>query len=410
MGKATREATVSVSGGLGTSLEAHLRGMLGHLIRELLEAELRQALGNSSYERTETRRGYRHGTRPRSLTTSLGTAAVEVPRARLFNDSQAKEWRSQVLPRYARRTEVVDAAVVQAYLSGTNQRRVRVALAPLLGGEHLSRSAVTRVLDRLRGGFKEWQSRSLGDRVFPYLFLDGIVVKVRVGRHVEQLPVLVALGVGVDGHKELVALQLMSSESKAAWGDFVDDLARRGLAQPALCIIDGNAGLRHAIGRSWPQTKVQRCVVHKLRNLEAHCPKRLIGELRATFHAITLASSGASAHKAYKSFIKRWEKVAPGVARSLAEAGEELLTFYEFPATQWKCLRTTNAIERLHLEFRRRIKTQCSLPSETSLLSLMYGLYESGQIRMRRIDGWDKLPSVVARWHARQLAASEAAA
>jgi transposase-like protein len=345
------------------------------------------------------------------LTTAVGPAQLEIPRARLFaEDGKTVEWRSHVLPRYSRRTADVDSAVLTAYLAGANQRRVRLALGPLVGREGLSKSAVSRVVDRLRGGFKAWRSRRFDGAYYPYVFLDGIAVKVRMGRRVESLPVLVALGVRRDGEKELLALQLMSSESKAAWRDFVEDLSQRGIAEPLMCVIDGNMGLRQAITQVWPRTVVQRCVVHKLRNLEAHCPKRQVEELRKDFHAITEAKSLARAQSSYRAFLRRWQTRAPGVARSLTEAGEELMTYYSFPADQWKCLRTTNAIERLHEEFRRRIKTQASLPSEQSVLSLMYGLYESGQIRMRRIDGWQLLDDVVTARRPKQVADEHTAA
>jgi putative transposase len=409
--KGTKGAGWAPRGEVYSAVEEHLRGMLRGLLLELVNTELQEVLERGVYERGAQRRGYRHGTRPRTLTTGLGQTQLELPRARLFaEDGKTMEWRSQVLPRYARRTGQVDSAVLRAYLAGANQRRVRLALGPLVGTEGLSKSAVSRVVDRLRGSFKEWRSRRLDGCYYPYVFLDGIAAKVRLGRRVESLPVLVALGVRVDGEKELLALQLMGSESKAAWHDFVEDLAHRGVAEPVMCIIDGNAGLRSAIAQLWPRTVVQRCVVHKLRNLEAHCPKRLLDDLRKDYHAITEAKSLSRAQTAYRAFVRRWQTRVPGVARSLAEAGEELLTFYALPADQWKCLRTTNAIERLHGEFRRRIKTQCSLPSEQSLLSLMYGLYESGQIRMRRIDGWQLLHDVVAQRRPEQLAANIAAA
>jgi putative transposase len=409
--ESSRQDAVVPRADVRRTVEEHLRGMLRVLLLDLVNEELEQMLHSRAYERGSQRRGYRHGTRPRTLTTGLGRAELEIPRARLFGaDGKTVEWRSEVIPRYARRTGEVDSSVLRAYLSGVNQRRIRVALEPLVGGSGLSKSAVSRVVDRLRGGFKAWRSRRLDEGYYPYLFLDGIAAKVRMGRKVESVPVLVALGVRIDGEKELLSIQLMGSESKAAWRDFVDDLAQRGLGEPVLCIIDGNAGLRSAIGQVWPRAAVQRCVVHKLRNLEAHCPKRMVDELRSDFHAITEARSLARAQAAHRAFSRRWYTRVPGVARSLEEAGEELLTFYAFPSDQWKCLRTTNAIERLNEEFRRRIKTQCSIPSGESLVSLMYGLYESGQIRMRRIDGWQLLSDVVATRRPEQLASVTTAA
>ena len=164
---------------------------------------------------------------------------------------------------------------------------------------------------------------------------------------------------------------------------------------PLLCIIDGNAGLRRAVERVWPRAAVQRCCVHKLRNLERKAPKHALAELREDFHRIVYAASGDSARAAYTAFERKWNRRCPGVARSLAEGGDELLTFFRFPKAQWKTLRTPNAIERLNEEFRRRVKTQGSLPTEDAAVSLLFGLVASGQIRLRKIDGHTKLATVL---------------
>jgi putative transposase len=164
-----------------------------------------------------------------------------------------------------------------------------------------------------------------------------------------------------------------------------------------VCVIDGHAGLRKAVELVWTEAHVQRCVVHKLRNLERKAPKHALAELRADFHRIVYAESLASAQGAVMAFERRWRTRCPGVVRSLQEGGEELLTFFQFPKSQWKTLRTTNVIERLHGEFRRRVKTQGALPTEDAALVLLFGLLASGQIRLRRLDGWRQIPAVVSR-------------
>lgn len=380
-------------------LHDHLRQVVRQLIEQLVEAELDEALGGRRYVRCAAggRRGYRHAARERTMTTSTGATAVTVPRGRLF-DTQGgatQEWHSQLLPRYRRRSRAVDETVLGAYLAGTNTRRMQRALQPLLRAAPLSKSAVSRVMRTLRESFEAWRTRPLDGEPIAYLFLDGIAVNVRVDRRVQSVPVLVALGVTSTGEKRLLAVQLMGNESKAAWGALVEDLASRGLPAPVLVVIDGNAGLRHAVGHTWPQAAVQRCVVHKLRNLEAHAPKRVVDEIRATFHAITEADSERAARTAYTRFLRTWRRRAESVARSLEEGGDELMTFFRFPRSQWKCIRTTNMIERLNEEFRRRLKTQGSHPIEASVLRLLYALYQSGQINLRRLDGWYDIPRVL---------------
>jgi len=163
-------------------------------------------------------------------------------------------------------------------------------------------------------------------------------------------------------------------------------------------VIDGNAGLRRALATTWPKTLVQRCVVHKLRNLEAHAPTRALDELRADYHAIMQTSSLRVAQEAYRRFIRRWQPRSDAVVRSLEEAGEELLTMYSFPRSPWKSLRTPNAIERLHEECRRRVKTQAAQPNDYAVVRLFYALYASGTIKLRRIDGWPELRGVLAQF------------
>lgn len=382
-------------------LQVRLRDWVRTAIETLLQEELDAVLHAARYAREEAgaRRGYRHATRDRMLATSVGPTPVTVPRARLFDaaGTPTVEWQSRVVPRYQRRTRAIDQSLIGAYLAGTNTRRIKGALAPLLAKAPLSRSAVSRVLRTLREGFEEWRQRSLAEERVVYLLLDAIAMKVRVDRRVACVPVLVAMGVRDTGEKVLLALRLMGHESTAAWTTFVEDLVARGITAPALVIMDGNAGLRHAVGQTWPQAAVQRCVVHKLRNLEAHAPKRLVADIRGDFHAITEAETLTAARRAYDRFLRIWRRRADGVARSLEEAGMELLTFYAFPQSQWRCLRTTNAIERLHGEFRRRVKTQAAHPHEQTVLRLLFGLYASGQIILRKIDGWVDLPQVLAR-------------
>jgi len=140
---------------------------------------------------------------------------------------------------------------------------------------------------------------------------------------------------------------------------------------------------------------VQRCCVHKLRNLERKAPKHARAEIREDFHRIVYAASDAAARTAAGTFERKWEKPCPGVVRSLREGGEELFTFFSFPKAQWKTLRTTNVIERLNEEFRRRVKTQGALPTEDAAVVLLFSLVASGQIKLRKVDGWRKIAAVI---------------
>lgn len=371
-----------------------LRGRIREMILKLTEAELREVLAAQPYERTAERQGYRHGKKSRSITTGLGAAVIELPRARLLEDGQEREWQSHLIRRYERRAPSVDSALLGAYLAGANGRRIRGALSPLLRGAPLSKSAISRIVGRLQALFSSWRKRSL--KTFPLLvlYLDAIALRVRVANKVVSLPVLVALGVSRGGQKEVLDLELLASESTLCWSGFVQGLVGRGLRRPRLVVMDGNKGLRGAVEESWSGVAVQRCTVHKLRNLERHVPRHALEEMRSDYHRIIRANSLDEARKAYREFISKWKKLAPKVATSLEEGGEELLTFYSFPKSQWKSLRTTNVIERLNGEFRRRVKTQGSLPDAQAAERLLFGLLVSGQIHMRRIDGWRELNQI----------------
>lgn len=375
-----------------------LRGEARRWIEQMLQEELAAVLGGDRHERTPGRQGYRHGTRARTLTTSVGVVALAVPRGRVRQPAgRSAEWQSRLLPRYARRTRAVDAALAGFYCAGGNQRRLARALRSLLGDGPASRSAISRVVRALRAEYDNWRTRPLSELGITYLYLDAIHLHVRVLKRVEPLPVQVAVGVRPDGQKVLLDFRLYAAESASAWGDFLAGLVSRGLAAPALVIADGSRGLRRALEEIWPAIPVQRCTVHKLRNLAAHCPRRLYPALKRDYHAIVYAVDAAAARRAWARFVEHWGRELPAVVQSLEEAGEELLTFYRFPARQWKSLRSTNIVERVIEEVRRRVKTQGALPSADAVLVLCYGLIATGQLPLRRIAGWQQLTQALAR-------------
>jgi putative transposase len=366
-------------------------------IETAVQEELRTALGTSPYERSKIRRGYRNGTKARMLTGPTGPVVLTLPRAILFQHSGAKEWTSALVPRYQRRMPEVNEAVVATYLAGGKTRRIRGALQPLLKAAPLSKSAVSRVIATLKDGLEAWRTRSLADVDVTYVYLDGFALRVRSAGRVVGVPLLGVVGVLADGRKHLLALELCNGESFAAWKGCLEDLVARGLRAPVLAIIDGNAGLRRAVGEIWPRAAVQRCCVHKLRNLERKAPKHVLADIRDDFHRIVYAASADAARAAYAAFERTWAKRCPGVVTSLREGGDELLTVFAFPKAQWKTLRATNTIERLHEKFSRRVKTQGSLPSEDAAVVLLFSLVATGQIKLRRIDGWQKIATVLSQ-------------
>lgn len=377
-------------------LWGQLHRMVGKVIEAILGAEVSAALGAERYVRgSGERRGYRNGLRRRWISGPTGALELKVPRALLFGaDGRQWEWSSKVLPRYARRMAEVDEAVVKAYLAGANTRKLSAVLAPLLRGATVSRSTVSRLVCGLKREFEQWRQRELSGLRMKYLYLDGFAMRVRRDGRVVSSPVLAAVAVLAGGEKQLIALEMAGSESAQSWRDFLEDLVRRGLAAPALCIIDGNPGLRRALAECWPTAAIQRCQVHKLRNLVAKAPRHSHQELTRDYHRIAYATSLREARLNWRGFVRKWQARCPAVVTSLEEGGEELLTYFRFPVTQWRSLRTTNAIERLNEEFRRRVKTQAALPGEYAALVLLFGLVATGQIRLRKIDGFTELETL----------------
>ena len=355
----------------------HIRQALGRVAQE----ELTAFLGAGVYARTETRRGYRNGTKTRTLSTSFGPTELVVPRALVFDGERRQEWQSQIVPRYARRTREVDAALLGLYFGGVNTRRVKQAIRPLLKNSPLSKSSISRVIVQLQAYFENWSKRDLSGEDIRYMYLDATFMPVRCGGKAERLPIMVAIGVRSTGEKVLLSLAVMGVESTAAWSGFVTNLAERGLRRIELAIVDGNKGLTRALLELWPNLPIQRCTVHKLWNLLGHAPKTLQGEVKDDYDLIINADDIEKAKAAYASFMRKWSRKAESLARSLDDAGMDLLTFMRFPKAQWRSLKTTNIVERLNLEFRRRTKTQGVFPTQSSVLVLLFGLVASGMVR-----------------------------
>ena len=380
-------------------LETGVRTRIRGFIEELLKAELDAALGRNRYERPGMRggdcpkgaAGSRHGHRERGLMGTFGATTIRVPRARLATpEGKTAEWRNATIPAYQRRTRRADALIAGAYLSGTNTRRVRRALAALFDGA-VGKDTVSRVWRKTKGDWDVWNARSLKDEPIIRLILDGTVVRVRLDKKATSISLLVALGVRADGQKVLLAIKNMGGESEAAWRALLDNLVSRGMKTPELVVVDGGSGLDRALAALWPEAPVQRCTVHKHRNLLAHAPERLHEEISADYNDMIYAKTKQEIEAKRKVFIRKWRLKCHAVADSLEEAGDRLFTFARFPESQWKSIRTTNAIERLHEEFKRRIKTQTVLPSAETAAMLFWALLASGQIVMRKVDGWPSL-------------------
>jgi transposase-like protein len=380
-----------------TSLRVTVRGFIETMIEEELDTALSRPRYGRRLELTAADNaaapivGHRHGHRMRSLTGTFGPTQIAVPRARIIGeDGKTAEWKSKSLRAYQRRTKQAEALIAGAYLSGTNTRRVGRALSTVFKGA-VSKDVVSRTWRKVKGDWDAWNVRSLKDEPIVRLILDGTVVRSRLDKKATSISLLVAMGVRQDGQKVLLAVKNMGGESEAAWRALLDDLVNRGLKTPELVIVDGAAGLEKALTALWSDMPVQRCTVHKHRNLLVHAPARLHEEISADYNDMIYADSKPEIEARRKAFIRKWRLKCRAVADSVEEAGDKLFTFTRFPKSQWKSIRTSNAIERLHEEFKRRIKTQTVLPSAETAAMLFWALLASGQITMRKVDGWRSL-------------------
>jgi transposase-like protein len=295
-------------------IEAELRDRTRDFLQAMLEAELDEALGRSRYDRCaqpcdpETAKvtGHRHGHRSRSLLGTFGQVKVEVPRARLNTpDGKTTEWKSRALRAYQRRTLAADALIVGCYLAGTNTRRVRRALGALFAGA-VGKDTVSRVWRKVKSEWDAWNARSLANEPIVRLILDGTVVRVRLDRKATAISLLVVIGVRADGQKVLLAVKAMGGESTEAWRAVLDDLIQRGLRRPEFLIVDGAPGLENAIAAVWDGVPVQRCTVHKHRNLLAHAPERLHEEISADYNDMIYAATREEIETRRKAFIRKW--------------------------------------------------------------------------------------------------------
>jgi transposase-like protein len=262
--------------------------------------------------------GHRNGHRDRQVMGTFGSITVSVPRARIeAADGKTSEWHSKTLPAYQRRTKEIDAVIAGSYLAGTNTRRVGRALAALFRGS-VSKDTVSRTWRKIKGDWDAWNARDLSKEEMVRLILDGTVVRVRVDRKATAISLLVVLGVRGDGQKVLLSVRNMGGESEAAWRTMLDDLVERGLQEPELAIVDGAPGLEKALASLWSDLPMQRCTVHKLRNLIAHAPKRLAEEVASDFSDMIYA---------------RWQRVAKPLFANGGSNAAPLPTAWRKPAS-----------------------------------------------------------------------------
>jgi transposase-like protein len=370
------------------SLDELARNGAKLILETALREEVLDLLGRDRYERDceDALPGYLNGYRVRKV--RLGSGEVEV-RAQKVTGT-ATPYRSDVLPAFALRSEALDEVLPLLYAEGLSTRDFKRALKPLWNGAGLSRSAISRANEQLRESFKAWRRRDLGEVELVYLFLDAVMLKVRIGSYPAEA-VLVAHGVCRDGSRAVLGLMLGGRESTDSWKAFLHDLTGRGLHEPSLVISDGNGGLIRAVKDIWPNVARQRCIAHKIRNVLARVPKKDQATVKRAVTKIFYAADLDEAKQAAIRFIGQYGKQYAMACETLCRDLYDCLTFYQFPQAHWKRLRTSNVIERAFREVRRRTRVVGRFPNELSALTLVFVTLEEDRLKWRGLRMDDEL-------------------
>jgi putative transposase len=338
-----------------------LRGIVERALQAVLEEEMTAHLGAGRYERGEGRSGYRNGHRPRTLTTRVGTIELRVPQDRDGTFS------TELFARYRRSEQALVTALMEMYLQGVSTRKV-AAITEELCGTAFSKSQVSALVGRLDPELKAWRERPLTAAAYPYLVVDARYEHARVDGRVVTLGVLIVAGVRDDGRREVLAVEEADTESEATYQDLFTRLKARGLRGVDLVTSDDHRGLRAAIERHFQGASWQRCQVHFARNLlgmvGAKHRARLGEDLRGIFGATAVAQARAAA----------WKASHPHLAAKLDEDLEDCLACYAFPAAHRSRIRTTNGLERLNQELKRRTRVVRIFPSREALKRLVTAL------------------------------------
>jgi putative transposase len=323
---------------------------VGSFLTNLMGKELTDHIGREKYERKDGATDYRNGSYCRTFCIKgIGDVEVKVPRDR------DGDFQSQVLPRSKQYDERITEDIAAMYLTGISTRTLSL-LSRRLIGRSLSPTEVSNASTELKHAVEAWRSRDLSHEMIKYLFLDGVNFRMRITDGIRLVPVLVAIGVREDGTKCVLALQGGDKESATTWREFFKDLKKRGLdgSKVRLGIMDGLTGLEKVFQEEFPHAKIQRCQVHVARNVIAKVPGKLKQEVADDLRSIFYASSRKKADEFAVAFLHKWEKELPSAVKSLSNSLDACLTFFSFPEEEWISLRTTNAIERLNKEFKRR--------------------------------------------------------
>jgi putative transposase len=395
-------------------LKIDMRRSFERALTELIKAELTVFLGGrEKYQRLPVKEGekgsgenenekanekapnYRNGNYWRSYTVKdVGTLNFQVARDRLG------EFNSQLINKYERYDKSLEKDLALMWLSGLSTRGISLISKTLIGRK-ISASEVSKVNEELLTGIEAWRIRPLHDFKIKYMIVDGVNFDMRVeserSRSIEKIPMLVVIGVTEAGHRMFLCIQQGDKDSSSTWREIFKDIKVRGLdhSRVQLGVMDGLPGLEKVFKEEFPNAKVQRCQVHVARNVLTKVPKKMKQEVADRLRDIFYASSKENAVKHYQTFLEKYEPVIPSATQSLKNSIDACLTFFSFPEEEWKSLRTTNAIERVNKEFKRRTRPMEILAGEKSAYRLLCFIALKMELNWRSAPfGRENLPAL----------------
>jgi putative transposase len=376
--------------GVQLDVEARVRQGVKAVLEEVLQEEMTQHLEAGYRELTPTRRGERNGHYQRNLVTPAGKIErLVVPRDR------EGEFVTEVFERYKRMTGDVEEAILEMYLSGISVRKI-AGVTDALSKVRVGKDAVSRIARRLEEEQKEWRERSLEEKEYPYLYLDATYLKVRWGARVTSMALLACVGVDEEGFREVLAVEVASTEKGAAYASMLRGLVDRGLSGVRLVVSDDHEGIKAAVAAEMPGVEWQRCQVHFERNVLSHIPASEMSEVAEDLKAIFKVRREKTARALAEEFVGLYGKRFPK-AVSVFEAGiEDALTYLRYPGSHHRRIRTTNMLERLFREVKRRTRVVGVFPNEVSASTLAteIALRSSEQWALKRYLTMDALEAV----------------
>jgi len=358
-------------------INEQIKGAIKEVLEGIMEAEAEELLCAKPYERTDERADYRNGKRKRNLQTRVGEIELEVPRLRVL------AFQTEVIDRYRRMEISLEEAMIEMYLSGVSTRKI-TDITEALCDTTVSHAKQSRLNKKVYERLETFINRPL-ESYYPYLYLDGMVIKSRLAGKTENISLLIAVGVNSDGYREIIGIAEGGSEDAASWKAFLKHLRERGLIQVDLIISDAHLGLRAAAEQYFPESGFQRCIVHFYRNVLSKVPRRMHQEVSQGLKAIHAQETADEARVKAQRLISKHKKGLPSAVAVLEAGLEDTLTYYRFPPRHRTRIRTNNPLERHIKEARRRTKAVGSFPDVTSARMLV-----TARFKWHQEKRWEK--------------------